>query len=377
MHKYLRFAAIALLASAAFVACDDEDNTSDGGSQPSGSGDQAAASVNGFYVLTQGNQYNGLPGEIDYFTLSEDGADVSEMFNAVNKQQLGDTPQKPVIYGSKMYVPVYGSNLLWVLDAKTLRIISKVETNEPEAVCGVGRYVYVTNNDGYVTRVDTATYAKDAPLAIGQNPYGIAAAGGNVYVAISGSYLDNYAAGYKVAVVDPSTFKHMGDIAVGMNPQKMVAQADGDVFVVCNGNSGYGTPAIYPTVYKIDTAKGTASQFCEGGIVALMPATGSETAQSLFVIDSKTDWSTYVTTTTASVYSLDGTKKIASFFPEGGTPVSAIEADANPATGNVFVCTLAEAGGYSKPGKVMEYTSAGQLVKTYDTGVEPYGVVFK
>ncbi len=371
MHKYLRFAAIALLASVAFVACDDDDNTSyaiDG---------RPAASVNGFYVLTQGNQYSGLPGEIDYFTLSEGGADVSEMFNAVNKQQLGDTPQKPVIYGSKMYVPVYGSNLLWVLDAKTLRIISKVETNEPEAVCGAGRYVYVTNNDGYVTRVDTASYAKDAPLAIGQNPYGIAAAGGNVYVAISGSYLDNYAGGYKVAVVDPGTFKHVGDIAVGMNPQKMVAQADGDVFVVCNGNSGYGTPAIYPTVYKIDTAKGTASQFCEGGIVALMPATGSETAQSLFVIDSKTDWSTYVTTTTASVYSLDGTKKIASFFPEGGTPVSAIEADANPATGNIFVCTLAEPAGYSKPGKVMEYTSAGQLVKTYDTGVEPYGVVFK
>ncbi len=373
MHKYLRFAAVALLASVAFTACDDDNaNGEDGGKSVT-----PAAAERGFYVVTQGNQSNGLPGEIDYFTLSEGGTDVSEMFAAVNKQQLGDTPQKPVVYGSKMYVPVYGSNLIWVLDAKTLRVITKVETQEPEAVCGAGRYVFVTNNNGYVTRVDTASYAKDEPLAIGQNPYGIVSAGGKVYVAISGSWTDNYASGYKVAVVDPGTFAKERDIAVGMNPQKMVAQTDGDVFVVCNGNSGYGSPAIYPTVYKIDTAKGTASQMCEGGFVALMPATGSETAQSLFVIDSKTDWETFVTTTTASVYGLDGTKKIASFFPEGGTPVSAIEADADPVTGHIFVCTLAETGGYSKPGKVMEYTATGTLVKTYSTGVEPYGVVFK
>ncbi len=373
MHKYLRLAAAALLAATVLAACDD--NSDD--TVVVTPADSSDIAERGFYVVTQGNQSKGLPGEIDYFCLTGNGTDVSEMFAAVNKQSLGDTPQKPVVYGAKMYVPVYGSNLLWVLDAKALRILSKVETNEPEAVCGAGGYVFVTNNDGYVTRVDTASYAKSAPLAVGQNPYGVVASGGKVYVAISGSWADNYASGYKVAVVDAETLAKEGDIAVGMNPQKMVALGDSAVFVVCNGNSGYGTPALYPAVWKIDTARGTASQLCDGGIVALVPAAGNGGEESLFVIDSRTDWTTHATTTTAALYSLDGVKHTSSFFPTDGVPVSPIEADTDPVTGNIFVCTLAEAGGYALPGKVMEYTRDGSLVKTYSTGVEPYGVVFK
>lgn len=180
MFKHIKFAALALLLSAGFAACSENDDP-----QPSPNPVRGEA---GMYVINQGNQGTKLPSSIDFLSVNGT-ANVSSMFQAANNQALGSTAQKPIIYGSKMYIPMYDNNLVWVADANTLKIVAKIETNDPEAVCGSEGYVFVNNNDGYVTRVDTTNFAK-SQIEVGPNPasLGITAYEGKVYVSVSDGY---------------------------------------------------------------------------------------------------------------------------------------------------------------------------------------------
>ena len=376
MFKHIKFAALALLLSAGFAACSDNDDP-----QPSPNPDPVlpVRGEAGMYVINQGNQDAKLASSIDFLSINGT-ANVSSMFQAANNQALGSTAQKPIIYGSKMYIPMYDNDLVWVADANTLKIVAKIETNDPEAVCGSEGYVFVNNNDGYVTRVDTTNFAK-SQIEVGPNPasLGITAYEGKVYVSISDGY--NYpscANGKKVAVIDAKTFTKEKDIAVGLNPGQITTDAYGNVFVVCMGNN-----SVAPEVWKIDHATSVASKFCDGSFIATRGAqdrgSRAQAAEdALYVINSVTDWNTYVTTLTSTVYSTTtGAVVLESFLPSDNLPVSATAIDINPSTGDVYVCSDAAQFDYTSPGYINVYNANGTFLRRLSAGVHPYGVVFK
>lgn len=372
MFKHIKFAALALLLSAGFAACSDSDDP-----QPSPNPVRGEA---GMYVINQGNQGTKLPSSIDFLSVNGT-ANVSSMFQAANNQALGSTAQKPIIYGSKMYIPMYDNDLVWVADANTLKIVAKIETNDPEAVCGSEGYVFVNNNDGYVTRVDTTNFAK-SQIEVGPNPasLGITAYEGKVYVSVSDGYNGpTYANGKKVAVIDAKTFTKEKDIPVGLNPGQITTDAYGNVFVVCMGNYG----DVAPEVWKIDRATSVASKFCDGSFIATRGAQDrSSRAQAaedaLYVINSVTDWNTYVTTLTSTVYSTTtGAVVLESFLPSDNQPAAISAIDINPSTGDVYVCSDAAQFDYTSPGYINVYNANGTFLRRLSAGVHPYGVVFK
>lgn len=377
MFKHIKFAALALLLSAGFAACSDnnDDPTPNPGPVVPVRGE------GGMYVINQGNQADKLSSTIDF--ISVDGtANVSSMFQATNNQALGSSAQKPIIYGSKIYIPMFDNNLVWVADANTLKIVAKIETNAPEAVCASEGYVFVNNNDGYVTRVDTTNFAA-SQIEVGPNPasLGITAYEGKVYVSISDgfNYANNYANGKKVAVIDAKKFTKEQEIAVGINPGQITTDAYGNVFVVCMGNYG----DVLPEVWKIDHATGVASKFCDGSFIATRGAQniGSRALaaeDALYVINSVTDWTTYVTTLTSAVYSTTtGAVVIESFLPSDNQPAAISALDINPSTGDVYVCSDAAQYDYTTPGYINVYSANGTFLHRHSTGVHPYGVVFK
>ena len=376
MFKHIKFAALALLLSAGFAACSDSDDP-----QPSPNPDPVlpVRGEAGMYVINQGNQRDKLSSTIDFISVNGT-ANVSSMFQAANNQALGSTAQKPIIYGSKMYIPMYDNDLVWVADANTLKIVAKIETNDPEAVCGSEGYVFVNNNDGYVTRVDTTNFAK-SQIEVGPNPasLGITAYEGKVYVSISDGY--NYpscANGKKVAVIDAKTFTKEKDIAVGLNPGQITTDAYGNVFVVCMGNN-----SVAPEVWKIDHATSVASKFCDGSFIATRGAqdrgSRAQAAEdALYVINSVTNWDTYVTTLSSAVYSTTtGAVVLESFLPSDNQPAAISAIDINPSTGDVYVCSDAAQNDYTSPGYINVYNANGTFLRRLSAGVHPYGVVFK
>lgn len=371
MLKQLKFAAIALLVAVGFTACSEDDPA------PNLAPLRGEA---GMYVINQGNSFGNVAGALDF--IAQNGTKTDSVFFKANGQLIGDNPQKPIIYGSKMYVPVYKSNLVWVLDANTATVIASVQTNQPEAVCASNGHVYISNFDGFVTRIDTTTYTKSAPLAVGPNPYGMAAANGKVYVACSDAYGNDYA-NSAIAVIDEATFSKVKSLTnEGIkDPWEMVADNSGNV---------YFTTVAYDTtnkVWKID-ANDNVSTLCDGTYIATNSqnrtsrATGKQ--DLLYVIHAVTDWNAKPATTTisSSVYNAATGAQLSNNFLQ--TPANTTEytfapicMDVNPANGDIYVCSDNGSNGYAKPGYINVYTSNGAFSKRIATGIHPYGVIFK
>ena len=339
MLKQLKFAAIALLVAVGFTACSDDEPT------PAPAPLRGEA---GMYVINQGNSYGNVAGALDF--IAQNGTKTDSVFFKANGQLIGDAPQKPIIYGSKMYVPVFASNLVWVLDANTATVIASVQTSQPEAVCASNGHVYISNNDGFVTRIDTTSYTKSAPLAVGPNPYGIAAANGKVKSITNEGITD---------------------------PWEMATDNSGNVYVT--------TPYTANKVWKID-ANDNVSALCDGTYIATNSqnrtsrATGKQ--DLLYVIHAVTDWSTYATTISSSVYNAATGAQLSNNFLQ--TPANTTEytfapicMDVNPANGDIYVCSDNGSNGYAKPGYINVYTSNGAFSKRIATGIHPYGVIFK
>lgn len=375
MLKQLKFAAIALLVAVGFTACSDDEPT------PAPAPLRGEA---GMYVINQGNSYGNVAGALDF--IAQNGTKTDSVFFKANGQLIGDAPQKPIIYGSKMYVPVFASNLVWVLDANTATVIASVQTSQPQAVCASNGHVYISNFDGFVTRIDTTTYTKSAPLAVGPNPYGMAAANGKVYVACSDAYncpgVDslNYA-NSAIAVIDEATFSKVKSLTNKniKNPWEMAADNSGNVYVT--------TPYTTNKVWKID-ANDNVSALCDGTYIATNSqnrtsrATGKQ--DLLYVIHAVTDWNAKPATTTvsSSVYNAATGAQVSNNFLQ--TPANTDEytfapicMDVNPANGDIYVCSDNGSNGYANPGYINVYTRNGAFSKRIATGIHPYGVIFK
>ena len=213
------------------------------------------------YVLNQGNML-GIDGTMDIMSLV-DSTYVSNAFADINGQSLGDSPQAGIIYGSKLYVAMYGSNLVWVLDRQTLRALGSIPTKEPEGICASEGSIYVSNNDGFVSRIDTTQLKVTGQISVGPNPQHMLAVGRKVYVSISDGWNsdNNYKDGFRVVELDGLRFEKMAEYTVGMNPGPLAADAMGQIYVACRGNYG----DIAPKVWRIQGDQ--ASEFCDGSDV--------------------------------------------------------------------------------------------------------------
>lgn len=360
----LKYSACAWLLLLGLASCSDDEPATPVIEPPVGTPSTTA------YVLNQGSFYSGIDGTLDRIDLLDDTY-TSSIFAAVNGQSLGDSPQDGVAYGSRLYIAMYGSNLIWVVDRQTARIVRQIQTNEPEGICAAGGCVYVSNNDGYVTRIDTLSLDITGHLAVGPNPAHLVASGGYLYVSISDGYnsAGGYANGFRVAKlrIADGAFEAVKDIPVGMNPGPIQADSGGNVFVVCRGDYG----ATKPLIQKI-TPDDAVADFAPGSNIAVWNTT-------LYAVYNYTDWTTspaQSTVTYAAYRTTDGTVLDADLLPADHLPASPIDIDVHPGNGDIYIGTQPSAYDYTAPGYVYRYTSTGQYVCRYNAGVYPCAVIF-
>ncbi len=360
--KTCKLLAASLLAVTVLAACSDD--------SPSVPQPPVSAGGAGVYVINQGNYYGGVSGTVDALSFA-DSTYAENFFESANGISVGDSPQQGVAYGSKIYIPVYASNLVWVLDKSTLNIVASVTTNGPEAVCGAGGYVFIANNDGYVSRLDTLTHAIDRREEVGPNPAGLAALDGKVYATISDGYNydDGYVNGLRVAVVDVATGEKTGDIAVGLNPGQIVAEPAGRyLFVVCRGN--YDDVAA--KVQRIAPEENNAvTDFAGGGMVAVT------SAGQVAVVSMEADYAANKAQVTSNVYDARTGTVVVRNLLDANPPAMPASIDANPLTGEWYVCSDKGPNDYDKRGVVYVYSRNGSLLRTYEAGIHPVGVIFR
>ena len=192
------------------------------------------------YILCEG-LWGTNSSTLAYYSFENQDLD-KDYFNTVNGRKLGDVGNDFKIYGSKIYIAVTTSSQVEVIDAHTgvsLKQLPLVSENskprEPRYIAFDKGKAYISCFDGSVIRIDTLSLEIDGTTMVGRNPEGICVVNGKLYVANSGglSY-PNY--DNTVSVIDIASFKEIKKITVGINPYKVEADSEGNVYVSSRGN---------------------------------------------------------------------------------------------------------------------------------------------
>lgn len=352
MNKIVYAAMFAAALTTAASCSDDEPN-----------GGDFVDFTTGVYVVNNGVQTGNVPGGITSYNI-EDGTSVLDAFAAANAgTSIGDTPQSAIIHGSKMYIAVTASNLIWVVDANSLRIIKSIKPEapmtEPRAFAAKDGKVYVSMYSGHVASIDTISMTIDRSIEVGPNPEEIAIAGSTLYCANSdGMNWENSYGNCSLSLVDLDFWTER-KIQAGLNPTKVVSNGT-DVFVITMGNYS----DIPATVKKINGT--TVTDVCPG---TLMDIRGNE----LYVIDAPSGSETVSYT----VYNMLG-NKVRDMVAEGVESPSDITVD--PVSGDILILSyhLGSSGWalYSDPCYARLYKNDGTSRASFDTGVGSINAVF-
>jgi YVTN family beta-propeller protein len=201
--------------------------------------DAPAAERAGIYILSQGN-FGGSNGTLTYYDYTSKKL-TADIFNTVNSKSLGDTPNDVKIYGSKMYITIDVSGVIQVLEAKTAKIIKTFDqktgtvSREPRSIVFNKGKAFISQYDGTVAVLDTATLTIDKYITVGRNPEQMVVSNGKLYVANSGG-LSFGNPDKTVSVIDLTTLTETKKITVIANPGSIAADSYGNVYVFSNGD---------------------------------------------------------------------------------------------------------------------------------------------
>lgn len=349
--NHLKLLALALIAALSFASCDDD--TPETPKTPE---------TTAFLVLNNGNwganDANILGYDFDTQTATP------FLFQTANGQQLGDLGQDIIAVGEKLYIAVNGSQVIFVTD-RDLHILKTIvaETGgtklSPRYLCSAGDKVYVTYYEGYLGEISTKDYSVRT-TAVGSSPEGLAYADGRIYVANSGGALyPNY--DHTLSVVDAKSFTEVQKIDVNLNPQSIVASADGRTLYV----NSFGNYADVPALVQSVSIAGTDYSASDLSYVDVKTiCAGAD--DDLYIVTGGYDENWQVQGT-VNVYSMKEHKQTA-VFPEAIANFYSISYSG----GYVFVGT----SDYQTNGDVLMYDRKGQRLAAFDAqGLNPQKVI--
>ena len=168
----------------------------------------------------------------------------NNFFSKTNGRGLGDVAQDVVVYGGNIYVSVWGSNTIEVIDRlsgrSTIRI-ALVNQGPRYMTCYDGKVYVSCYSPESVIRIDTASLQVEATCHVsGLRPEGICALGGKLYVVNSWQPDENGNVQYDstMSVIDLASFSETAKITVGVNPQKVKAIDDTHLAISYTGDYG-------------------------------------------------------------------------------------------------------------------------------------------
>lgn len=320
----------------------------------------------GLFVLNEGlfDQNNA---SLTYYDLDAN-TPTTDFFTIKNDRGLGDTGNDMETYGSKLYIVVTGSNQVEVVDSKTgvsIKQISMLNEEQkprsPRQIAFHKNYAYVVSFDGTVGRMDTSSLVFDKFLTLGKNPNGICVANDKLYISNSGGLdFPNY--DKTVSVVSTESFQELKRIEVVVNPNTILADKHGDVYVKSSGN--YGDIAARLQVINSSTDEVThhfenlpISGFAIGGDSAYVYSYDYGTKETkISVIDVKNE-----------VVVSD------KFITDNTTLTTPYGIDVDPLTGDVYITDVYD---YVVTGDVHCFSKDGKQKFMFEAGLNPNKVVF-
>ncbi|MDR1792822.1 MAG: YncE family protein [Bacteroidales bacterium] len=315
---------------------------------------------NGVLVLCEGlmSQNNSA---LSYYNFDTETL-TYDVFNEKNQRSLGDNASDMQIYGSKLYIVVNNSNRLEIIDLHTgvsLKGITFFDADnrpqQPNHIAFYGSNAYVSCYDGTICRIDTASLTVDKSVQAGQNPEGLCATAGKLYVCNSGGFnYPNYDS--TVSVFDLATLSEIKKINLTINPRFAAADKLGNVYIFSQGNYN----DVMPTLQRIDTQAdvvvnsaliNNASKFCIAASKAYIFGYDYFSGQ-----------------TVCKSFSLPSLTEIGDCITDGTEIKVPYALFINELTEDLYI---ADAIDYTSDGKVYVFGADGKQKKMFSTAINP------
>ncbi len=247
----------------------------------------------GAYILNEGSYYSGINGSLSYINY-EAKTITNGLFYTQNARSLGGTPNALTIDTTtgEMYIACSDENRIEIVNQEVISV-GYITISQPRNMVIVDGYVYTTSYDGKIYKISTATHSIVAKSdVVGACLEGVAFRDGYLYVC--NAYNTDYTYNTNVVKMRATNLEKVGDIEVACNPTSIRNMGD-DLYVLSYGNYN----DVVSQVQKIDSSD-NVSYFCDGTFFDV--ASGK-----IYVINSVTDWTTYESTNTYTIYTTSGT----------------------------------------------------------------------
>ena len=371
-RDFLKLLVMMLAVPFVFAACDNDDDpvpvpTPEPTPIPDPEPDYSVPEdKQGLFVFNGGNQ-GSIDGSLSFINFSKQEVS-NNVFAAKNNRSLGATVQNGAVFKGALFIAVYDSKTIEVVDKLTLESIKQITTpstsNGPRYVVADDQYVYASLYSGEVIRINPATNEIDKTISVGPNPEEMVIANGFLYVVNSDglNYQNGYVNGKSVSKIDLSSFTEVKKIEVGVNPTRIATDGT-NVYALSTGDY---TPENPSSIWKIDAQDNATDTGIGASWLAVQDGV-------LYTINSVFD-ENWMTTNYYITYNLsDMSVNSSAFLGENVVDAPAgicIDAEG----GNLFVSSYNLAYGYASydtEGYVNQYDLNGNLVKKYDVGVGP------
>jgi len=385
MKKYLLSLAVMAMGATLLTGCLGDDSK--------GSDTPAEIPVTkGVFIINNGNYYSSIDGSLTYINYATMTPSAQQnVYQTVNGESLGGTPNDVIVYGQKVYIVGSDENTIFVLDARNSKELKKVSTTAllgdaegrtPRRIAAFEDKVYFTTygdgDKGYVAAIDTTSFTLQKQYQVGSYPEGLTFGIDDkntvtLYVANSDWSKGNGSIS-KIDITSGNVTNT--EFEKVKNPMEIAVSSD-VLYVLDYGYYDDNYTQHDAGVYKIS-----------GNSVSLVVPNATGMAASGYYIFTFNDPYGGTTGSSYSVYDIlsNSTVKL-NLSGDSDHPIASPAAIAvDPITGNIFIASRQKDPdtGYpaNLPGFVNVYqgygpnATPGQFVESFQTGVEPHKIEF-
>ena len=321
----------------------------------------------GVFVVNEGSFGSGN-GSVSFLNVNTNVM-TNNVFETVNGFPLGDVAQSMTLHQNKGYIVVNNSQKIEVVDGTTFASIQTINGfQSPRHFVGVGAKGYVcdwTSNTVKVLNLATNTITGSIPA--GNGPEQALVSGTKLFVVNVGGFgMDS-----TVTVIDLLTDGVIATLHVGVNPNSIVADGSGKLWVLCGGSTGpdyIGGTAddIAGSLWKINPFDyDIEQQFTMGQFDHPVKLKIDNTGGNLFYLLGYDGYTGKVIKMAAFPGQLTNVPFVnKSFYGLGIDKTSGI----------IYGGYVP---GFSQNGYVFRYTTSGALMDSLEVGVAPNGFVFQ
>lgn len=199
----------------------------------------------GVFIVNEGN-FTAGNGSLSFY--STDSAKIyNDIFQRINERPLGDVPNSMTMHGDNAYIVVNNSGKIEVVEKNTLKsictIVNLISPRIIKVINNKKAYVSSLYSDS-VAIIDLALNTISGYINIRRSSEAIELSGNKVFIA-------NWSGGKEIMIIDAETNKVSDSIIVAKEPESMVIDKNGKLWVLCTG--GY-LSKDFPELIRINTS---------------------------------------------------------------------------------------------------------------------------